>query len=85
MKQLGNKTFVLLGSGIVSIGLLLFVIVLALVVPNVDINTVDLDENAITSRYISESFPVLETDDENELTDEVDLNKQGVLEVEERF
>jgi len=83
MKQLGNKTFVLLGSGIVSIGLLLFVIVLALVVPNVDINTVDLDENAITSRYISESFPVLQTDDENELTDEVDLNKQGVLEVEE--
>ncbi len=83
MKQLTNKLFILLGSGIVSIGILLFVIVLALLVPNVDINTVDLDENAITSRYISESFPVLETEDENTVTDEVDLNKQGVLEVEQ--
>ncbi|MDY0097448.1 MAG: S8 family peptidase [Candidatus Dojkabacteria bacterium] len=83
MKQVGKKTLVLLGSGIVSLGIFLFVIVLGLLIPSGDLDTIDLDENAISSRYISESIPVLETEEEIEITDEIDLNKQGVLEVEE--
>ena len=85
MKQLGTRIFVLLGSGIVSLGLLLFVAILALVVPNVNIESVDIDEESITSRYISESALVLETEDEKNVKDEVDINKQGVIKIiEER-
>ena len=85
MKQLGTRIFVLLGSGIVSLGLLLFVAILALVVPNVNIESVDIDEESITSRYISESALVLETEDEKDVKDEVDINKQGVIKIiEER-
>ena len=83
MKQLGTRTFVLLGSGIVCLGLILFVIILALVVPNVDTDFVNIDEEYITSRYISEDALVLETDDDTEFNDEVDLNKQGVLKIDE--
>ena len=83
MKQLGTRTFVLLGSGIVCLGLILFVIILALVVPNVDIDSINIDEEYITSRYISEDALVLETDDDTEFNDEVDLNKQGVLKIDE--
>lgn len=83
MKPLGTKLFVLLGSGIVCLGLVLFVIVLALVIPNVNTNSINIDEESITSRYISENALVLETEDEKDVSDEVDLNKQGVLKVEE--
>jgi subtilisin family serine protease len=76
----------LLGASIILLGILFFVVIVSLLLyMGEDKNEIDIDEDALTSRYINVNFPVTKATDEEipVIDDRIEESKQGVLEVEE--
>ncbi len=86
MEDSNKKMFTLLGTGILLFGFILFILLVSLFIsPGQQNPEVDLAEEAITSRYITTSTPILENREDLPQMDNDDVNesKQGILEVQE--
>jgi len=79
-----QKLLIILGVSTLFLGFILLVLVIGAIFQYTEKSSINYDEESITSRYITTTIPVLESDKEGTQTDQsLNEDKQGILIVEE--
>jgi len=85
MKEPNQKLFIVLGTAVMFLGVIFFIGILGILLTFIqEKSDINYKEDAILSRYITTSTPVLEIEESEYIQDsEQDISKQGILKTEE--
>lgn len=85
MKEPNQKLFTILGISVMFLGTVFFVAILGIILTLLqENNDINYKEDAITSRYITTTTPLIEIEETEKVeNEEQDISKQGILKIEE--